>query len=31
MNYDKLSALEERLRAIKGNDWFDLMRAAEVC
>jgi hypothetical protein len=31
MNYDKLSALEERLRAVKGNDWFDPIRAAEVC
>jgi hypothetical protein len=31
VNYDKLSALEERLRAIEGNDWFDPMRAAEVC
>jgi hypothetical protein len=31
MNYDKLSALEERLRAVEGNDWFDSMRVAEVC
>jgi hypothetical protein len=31
VNYDKLSALEERLRAIEGNDWFEPMRAAEVC
>jgi hypothetical protein len=31
MNYDKLSALEERLRAVEGNNWFDPMRAAEVC
>jgi len=31
MNYDKLSALEERLRAVEGNDWFDLMQAVEVC
>jgi len=31
MNYDKLSALEERLRAVEGNDWFDPMRAVEVC
>jgi len=31
MDQDKLSALEERLRAIEGNDWFDPMRAAEVC
>jgi hypothetical protein len=30
-NYDKLSILEERLRAIEGNDWFDSMQAAEVC
>jgi len=28
---DKLFALEERLRAVEGNDWFDPMRAAEVC
>jgi hypothetical protein len=26
-----LFALEERLRAVEGNDWFDPMRAAEVC
>jgi len=31
VNYDKLSALEERLRVVEGNDWFDPMRAAEVC
>ena len=31
VNYDKLSILEERLRVVKGNDWFDPMRAAEVC
>ena len=31
VNYDKLSALEERLRAVEGNDWFDPMQAAEVC
>jgi hypothetical protein len=31
MNYDKLSVLKERLRAVEGNDWFDPMRAAEVC
>jgi len=31
VNYDKLSALEEKLRAVEGNDWFDPMRAAEVC
>ena len=23
MNYDKLFALEDRLRAVKGNFWFD--------
>jgi hypothetical protein len=31
MNYDKLSALEERLRVVEGNDWFDPMRATKVC
>jgi len=31
VNYDKLSALEERLKAVEGNDWFDPMQAAEVC
>jgi len=31
VNYDKLFALEERLRAVEGNDWFDPMRATEVC
>jgi len=31
VNYNKLSALEERLRAVEGNDWFDPMRATEVC
>jgi hypothetical protein len=31
MDHDKLFALEERLRAVEGNDWFDPMRAAEVC
>jgi hypothetical protein len=30
-NYDKLSPLEERLRAVEDDDWFDPMRAAEVC
>ena len=30
MNDDKISALEERLRAVEGNDWFDPMRASEV-
>ncbi|XP_073259781.1 uncharacterized protein [Populus alba] len=29
MNDDKISALEERLRAVEGNDWFDPMRASE--
>jgi hypothetical protein len=31
MNNDKISALEERLRAVEGNDWFDPMRASEIC
>jgi len=31
MYQDKLFALEERLRAVEGNDWFDPIRAAEVC
>jgi hypothetical protein len=31
MNHDKLSTLEERLRAVEGNDWFNPMRATEVC
>jgi hypothetical protein len=31
VNSDKLSALGERLRAVEGNDWFDPIRAAEVC
>jgi len=31
MDHDKLFALEERLRAVEGNDWFNPMRAAEVC
>jgi len=31
VNYDKLFALEERLRVVEGNDWFDPIRAAEVC
>src|SRR3990172_3814505 len=31
IDQDKLFALEERLRAVEGNDWFDPMRAAEVC
>ena len=31
MDHDKLFALEERLRAIEANDWFDPMRAVKVC
>ena len=31
MNDDKISALEERLRAVEGNDRFDPMRASEIC
>ena len=31
MDQDKLCALEERLRAIEANYWFDPMRAAKVC
>jgi hypothetical protein len=31
VSYDRLTALEERLRAVEGNDWFDPMRAVEVC
>jgi len=31
MSQDKISSLEERLRAGEGNDWFDQMGAAEVC
>jgi len=31
VNYDNLSALEERLRVVEGNDWLDPIRAAEVC
>jgi len=31
IDQDKLFALEERLRAVEGNDWFDPIRAAEVC
>ncbi|XP_073261302.1 uncharacterized protein [Populus alba] len=29
--YDKWTALEERLRAVEGNDLFNPIRAAEVC
>jgi len=31
VGYDKWTALEERLRAVEGNDLFDPIRAAEVC
>jgi hypothetical protein len=31
ISQDKIFVLEERLRAVEGNDWFDPMRAAEVC
>ena len=31
ISQDKISALEERLRAVEGNDWFDPTRAADVC
>jgi hypothetical protein len=31
VNYDNLSALEERSGVVEGNDWFDPMRVAEVC
>jgi hypothetical protein len=31
MDRDKQFALEERLRVVEGNDWFNPMRAAEVC
>jgi len=31
MDRDKLFALEVRLRVVEGNDWFNPMRAAEVC
>jgi hypothetical protein len=31
VGYDKWTTLEERLRAIEGNDLFDLVRVAEVC
>ena len=31
MNDDKIFSLEERLRAVEGNDWFDPMRASKVC
>ncbi|XP_073260913.1 uncharacterized protein [Populus alba] len=29
ISQDKISALEERLRAVEGNDWFDPTRAAD--
>ena len=28
ISQDKISSLEERLRAVEGNDWFDPIRAA---
>ena len=31
INDNKIFALEERLRAVEGNDWFNPMRASEVC
>jgi len=31
ISQEKISALEERWRAVEGNDWFDPIRAAEVC
>ena len=31
VNDDKISALEERLRVVEGNDWFDPMRASKIC
>jgi len=31
MDHDKLFALEERLKVVEGNDWFDPMRATELC
>jgi hypothetical protein len=31
MNDNKISTLEERLRAVEGNDWFEPMQASEVC
>ncbi|XP_034898419.1 uncharacterized protein [Populus alba] len=31
ISQDKIFALEERLRAVEGNDWFDPTRAADVC
>jgi hypothetical protein len=31
IGYDKWTALEERLKAVEGNDLFDPIRAAEVC
>jgi hypothetical protein len=31
IGYDKWIALEERLRAVEGNDLFDPIRAVEVC
>jgi len=31
INHDNLSALEERLRLVKENDWYNPIRAAEIC
>jgi len=31
MNHNKLSTLEERLRVVEGNVWYDSIRATEVC
>ena len=31
IGYDKWTALEERIRAVEGNDLSDQVRAAEVC
>jgi len=31
MSYDKWSALEERLRTVKGNDLFDHIRVVKAC
>jgi hypothetical protein len=31
ISQDKISILEEWLRAIEGNDWFDPMQTAKVC
>lgn len=31
MNHDKLSAIEERLKAVEGNDLFDPIRVVKKC